>query len=253
VTHNLTTGGNITMGSIVGNNQLYLNSECTHPYSPNNYSGASAPLTINTPNATNNRQANIRFTHSGTTEGNLSFIKDNSSGHNEVSLVWQSHSQVTGQYSEKFRIHDEGAVTMPLQPFAKLKFQIGDSGASALKFTGSEVVLKPSNITNNIGGCYSVSNGRFTAPVSGVYRISFSSNIMVASATSFVGIKTYRNGGINTFHYENILPISWQFMSFSESIYCNAGDYLTVNGDVGSGSAYVDHNSYSFLQFELVY
>ena len=59
-----------------------------------------------------------------------------------------------------------GRVTMPYQPAFVVNIQNGDNG--------SQVDITPSNIALNIGGHYSSSNGRFTAPVAGLYYFQFS-------------------------------------------------------------------------------
>ena len=74
--------------------------------------------------------------------------------------VWDSGG------TERMRIDSAGRVTKPYQPAFVVNIQDGDNG--------SGVDITPSYIALNIGGHYSSSNGRFTAPVGGLYYFQFS-------------------------------------------------------------------------------
>lgn len=63
--------------------------------------------------------------------------------------------------TERFRIDASGRVTMPYQP----SFRAGKSASAS----GVGTILTFDQVYLNVGSCYSSSNGRFTAPVAGVY------------------------------------------------------------------------------------
>ena len=71
--------------------------------------------------------------------------------------------------AERLRIHASGSVTMPNQPV----YSASDSRA----LSGSNSHLNSSNFYNheyvNVGNHMNTSNGNFTCPVAGVYRIYF--------------------------------------------------------------------------------
>ena len=103
-----------------------------------------------------------------------------SEGNTEAEVVdtgSDGHFKVTTEGSERMRISSEGYVTKPYNPvFMAYR-------TSNYATTTSATVLVFDNEKIDVGGNYNVSNGRFTAPVTGLYEFGYAS---IASNTQTV-------------------------------------------------------------------
>jgi hypothetical protein len=141
-----------------------------------------------------------------------------------------------------------GRVTMPNQPaFAARQL----SNASTDSYvTGLPADLVFSNVAFNNGGHYNSSNGRFTAPVSGMYYFAW--NILVddnASSGSVTAVRLHINGSSSGFSAYDQNPGSrYQMMSQSCVLYMNAGDFATC---VGAGGFVHNGSETAFTGFLL--
>ena len=103
-----------------------------------------------------------------------------SEGNTEAEVVdtgSDGHFKVTTEGSERMRISSEGYVTKPYNPvFMAYR-------TSYYTTTTSATVLVFDNEKIDVGGNYNVSNGRFTAPVTGLYEFGYAS---IASNTQTV-------------------------------------------------------------------
>ena len=103
-----------------------------------------------------------------------------SEGNTEAEVVdtgSDGHFKVTTEGSERMRISSEGYVTKPYNPvFMAYR-------TSYYATTTSATVLVFDNEKIDVGGNYNVSNGRFTAPVTGLYEFGYAS---IASNTQTV-------------------------------------------------------------------
>ena len=86
----------------------------------------------------------------------------------------------------------------------------------------------PFNATDfNVGGCYSTSTYRFTAPVTGIYFFSAKVYVQPGSAT-YSNAGLYKNG--NLFAYVEFGNNTAQLtLSISEAMNLTVGDYVTVS------------------------
>jgi len=101
--------------------------------------------------------AGIVTTGSSGFNGNLIFATDGDANRNAN----------TSALTERMRIDHAGRVTMPHQPMFK-----AGRNSNYTPGTGNNVVFNSTNASyhHNVGGHYSTSNGRFTAPVTGIYH-----------------------------------------------------------------------------------
>ena len=91
--------------------------------------------------------------------------------------------------TERMRIDLAGRVTMPYQPMAFVEY--GGPTVSA----GAELDLSGGTVGLNVGNMYNSANGRYTVPVSGVYRLTMGSQGKTIANIS-AGSLYYRvNGG----------------------------------------------------------
>ena len=124
--------------------------------------------------------------------------------------------------TERMRINSSGYVTTPYQP----AFQVYNPGTNP-----QSGVLIFTTVQLNIGSCYNSSNGRFTAPVTGIYYFSY--QFLMSSSNPDIVLRI--NGG-------NTNPISESYggpynqNSAAQIVSLSAGDYVQVN--VVSGTAY---------------
>lgn len=150
------------------------------------------------------------------------------------------YTGVFGTGNRRFGIDPNGRLTTPNQP-ACFAQRTGGSISSG--------VIGWNDVKLNVGGHYSSANGRFTAPVAGVYMVS--AHMIVGSSAigsnSSGNIEIRVNGSVyTTSHWNN--DGAWDGTSVQALIYLNANDYVeaaisgTTSGFMfganGSNSAY---------------
>lgn len=82
----------------------------------------------------------------------------------------------------------------------------------------------------NIGGHYNPANGRFTAPVAGVYHFALQCQHYASTASNGFQDIMLNAGYINA-RYEHTSGGTWQASGISVDIYMNAGDYVYCNSN----------------------
>lgn len=134
------------------------------------------------------------------------------------------------------------------------------SSASWYNYTsaGYQIILY-SNILYNNGSCYNNSNGRFTAPVSGIYwftSMHYSYKNTDTSSSSYTHPHFIVNGSYNTKHAQLDAPFRYvrgrtyysSTYSFdtemNDLFYLTAGDYVNVEIYAGSALQYYGPQSY---------
>ena len=152
---------------------------------------------------------------------------DNSASENRLELGPETASAICFeiQGSEKMKINPAGIVTKPNTPAFRVHRTAGN-------YTSTTVIVW-NVVTYNQGGHYNSSNGRFTAPVTGVYQF----NVM-GSITNSPANNSIHRVRINGSYQIDVYPIGDDgagHISYANSflLNLNANDYM----DVSSASA----------------
>jgi len=131
-----------------------------------------------------------------------------------------------------------GRVTMPSQP------AFHAVSTSIKEITGSPFIFD--TVFFNTGGHYNASNGRFTAPIAGIYYLQMDF-LTTNSNTNTVDLRFFKNGAqtqLGTAYYTNYTGGDHRkgFMIALASL--NANDYITVQTQSGgsNGNLYGDTN-----------
>lgn len=158
-------------------------------------------------------------------------------------IAFETH--YTGNWHrEQMRIDKYGRVMMPYQPCASAYRSL--SGTT----TGGNYTMVYDAVQVNVGSHYNGTNGRFTCPVAGTYRVTaYGMGTLVAGTNNFflVAQKNGANASGTAYNYGN--SEDYKHVSGSWLITCNAGDYLSVSAG-GGGGYYGD--GYAGATFELL-
>ena len=148
-------------------------------------------------------------------------------------------------------ITQEGAIKKQKNPIASVYTTNHNQGASNSKV--SDDYLANNGERFDIGNNHNNSNGRYTCPVDGVYRVSFSTNIEMSSAGTVFQVEVRKNGSQVHINYYTRHTTNWQHMSFSNLVNCNKNDYLQIRLKTNSGSIGVDASVlWNITDYELV-
>ena len=140
-------------------------------------------------------------------------------------------------------IDSTGRILTPARP----AFRARIAGSTGTTGTQGDLVFETEDF--DIGGNYDTSNGRFTAPVAGVYWFAYSS---MTATNSSGGILTsgeafhvdfHKNGSqvAGARHYEYVAANNLDTVHLVDLMNLSASDYVQVN--VGSEFAYSQTNS----------
>jgi len=105
--------------------------------------------------------------------------------------IWSQNNDLVfnAGNSERMRIDSAGRVTTPNQPAFRVTQLTGANNAGMNPITYATTDY-------NIGGVYSMSTNRFTAPVSGIYTFNFTCNVYKLGDSRGVQFNIYSNGSI---------------------------------------------------------
>ncbi len=124
---------------------------------------------------------------------------------------------------DRLKINDQGCVNIPYQPGFTAKTNVTyDRPASDTKMIFSDVPV-------NRGNCYNSSNGRFTAPAAGLYRLFGSMH----GNASYEARWTIRVNG-NLAFGANCKGVSWTNAATQGLWFMNAGDYAEIYVHAGN-------------------
>ena len=155
-------------------------------------------------------------------------------------------------YADKLVVDSSGRVTKPYQPYAIIGLSPGNTGAYNNKVGPGATTVVGTNIVSNNFSLYNSSNGRFTAPVTGLYEFGFSSNLYVNTASNWILFTTFKNGSVYTYHYSDKIASQWQYVAFSDKIVLNANDYVDLRLQTDTGTIGADVNEYTQINFRLI-
>ena len=165
---------------------------------------------------------------SGFGRGDMVFCNDGAADANNVIIS-----------NEKLRIHKEGPVTKPNMPVASFS----DNRAVDI----SNAILTSSNFYNhqwwNEGGHFNTSNGRFTCPVDGVYRIYFRAT---CDTNEHTNVRLRKNGGTINEAYANYSSGQTSSDSSEAIVHCSTNDYLEIQVSRLKTSGGTQHKQVTF-------
>lgn len=229
--------GKVGIGTTGPGSPLQVHSLVDQAYSPSSYNSAST-LTLKSPNTANN-YSGIRFSNtSGSYEYFAGSVQNATSNADFVVQGYNSGSSYgTSGYREYLRIYEHGAVTMPSQP------SFSATGFSAHRYmnTWQGTALNNWNkVEQSSANAFNNSNGRFTAPVAGMYFFIYTSMFQNPSTNDFhnnlringsaiVNSNNHSGGGSANGH-------TWNDCTASAAVYCNVGDYVTCDSTGSSSS-----------------
>ena len=159
---------------------------------------------------------------------------ESKSGTHKFQVAPSGTADAAISWNTAMTIDNAGIVTKPLQP----SFRVGSTaGFSA----GTN--MTHNTTYHNIGNHYNSSNGRFTAPVAGVYFLGMQGISGSSTASSEQNTRFIKNGSTfitdnrtrgyteGSYHLQTVLELA-------------ANDYVIVNQDAGTTYASAQHNQF---------
>ena len=211
--------------------------------------------------STNQATANggsLYLINSSATDNNFSHIGGyNSNGlvTSQINFVNTSHSSRTGDISfrthdgssmpERLRISSAGIVTKPAHP-------VFDAARDGGNVSGANVIVYDT-VFVNIGSHYDNSNGRFTAPVTGVYFFSFG---CIKSGNNNLARLYLRKNGTTNLQNNRHLRMPTGGDGYGENgaityiVSLTASDYVQVY--LSEGTVHADNDNYTYFNGYLI-
>lgn len=215
-------------------------------------SSIDARLTLKNPSASGDQNIVTVQNASGTNAvGKITYNQtDDSLKIINASTFSGSHMDFWTGNTERMRIDSAGRVTKPNQPAFV-------ANTSPSTFTNNvDIVWSATSL--NRGSVYNTSNGRFTAPVAGLYQFFASVRIeTTASVASYHRISFKHNGSYVQSSRSQLNHRTatgyYSHSSNDQAIYLNLNDYVNVTFETGGGSssfstsAFGEHVFYGYL------
>ena len=137
-------------------------------------------------------------------------------------------------------IDSSGRVSLPQIPCACVSLTTANSQDASSPFTTTGADILFDAVTINQGSVYNSSNGRFTAPIAGIYQFSYTFLKDDDSGANVTEVDIYKNGSAYTgsggvAYNEN--PITYALTSMTALLDLAANDYITLR--LASGGLYI--------------
>ena len=121
-----------------------------------------------------------------------------------------------------------GTVTKSTQPAFMARSNAGNNGDTWE--AGQNILFQ--TIATNVGGHYSASNGRFTAPIAGFYHFNFTSFAynggLIPSTSTATAMLSLNGTNLIALVYSRIDATNYASSSGSASLYLSANDYVNI-------------------------
>tara|TARA_Y100001972_G_C7563451_1_gene282912 strand:+ start:55 stop:741 length:687 start_codon:yes stop_codon:yes gene_type:complete len=179
------------------------------------------------------------LTLSGSANRGLKISTSNPDGQNDGTVILNAQdTEASGVYAkmafqtagtERMKIDNAGRVTMPNQP----AFHVIDLAFS----TGGSSNGTGGTVKTNRGSRYSAGNGRFTAPVAGVYYFWGAIQHFQSGSSTYIGMSFYKNGSQDTTEYVSGVGGSYNNHQMETGGYLaslNVNDYVNINANRGA-------------------
>jgi hypothetical protein len=110
---------------------------------------------------------------------------------------------------------------------------------AAFNWTTAAAVLVFDTIDRDVYGVYSTATGQFSAIVAGWYHLQTRGLVLsTAGGTNWYQLDVYKNGSLSAQGFSTVMPAGlYPTPIGSGSVYCAAGDYLTVVESAGTAIA----------------
>ena len=152
--------------------------------------------------------------------------------------------------TDALTIDSSGRVKQPNGVFAHVNLTLSNAQDTSHPYNLTATDIRFDKINVNRGSAYTESNGRFTAPVAGIYRLHI--NLLKSNTSTATYWLVYKNGS-NTYYggYNSnagYCPVSGEiFFDLA------ANDYLTIRLQDGAINLTASNtNQYNHVLFELV-
>ena len=141
-------------------------------------------------------------------------------------------------YSEKMRISSDGHVTKPNQPgfWVQATTNTGDYQSGPIVFSSSNSNVTTSSLISNGGTHFNTTNGRFTAPVAGLYQ--FNTQVRIDSFGGSYSYASIWDSGTNVIGRDlTSINTTYYTHTISATRYLSANDYVYVTLVSGGDSS----------------
>ena len=171
-----------------------------------------------------------------------------------ASIINVDNIRAVGSSTTGITVDSSGRVSLPQIPCAVVSLTTSNSQDTSNPFgtTGADILFDA--VTINQGSVYNSSNGRFTAPIAGIYELNVSFLKDDDSGANTTRVDIYKNGSLYNGagrYIFNENPNTYALTSGTTLLDLSANDYVTLR--LGLGGIYLDTDPYwHSIVFKLV-